>query len=136
MYEYADRLDHGKADSVWELFTEDGVWTSPTVRSVGHADLRRYFMQRANMVDRITHHVVTNITITVVNPDLATGRSVAIEYRSDNPTGPVRSETAPAIVGDYHDTFVRTADGWRFGERSVLVDFQRAGESFIVQERD
>ena len=135
MHEYADRLDHGRAGAVWELFTEDGTWSSPTVHSTGHADLQRYFLQRADMVDRVTHHVVTNITITVENPDRATGRSIAIEYRSDNPTGAVRTETSPAIIGDYHDTFVRTADGWRFKERRVLVDFQRAGETFIVQER-
>ena len=31
----------------------------------------------------------------------------------------------PALVGEYRDRFVRTAEGWRFEERRICVSFVR-----------
>src|SRR5205807_1443077 len=39
MYQYAYRLDHGIGHTVAELFTEDGEWTSPAIRSTGRDGL-------------------------------------------------------------------------------------------------
>jgi SnoaL-like domain len=131
MYEYADRIDHGAAASVCELFTADGEWTSPTIRAAGREGLRSFFGRREAMATRITRHVVTNIHITVTAPDRASARSVAIEYRDElGPDGLV-TNSAPAIVGDYEDEFHRVDGTWLFHRRDTVVAFKRAGEEFI-----
>ena len=133
MNEYGLRLDTGRGGSVAELFTEDGVYITPRAECRGRDELRAFFTLRDEMVDRVTHHVMTNPMVTVHGPDLATSHSVAIEYRSDDASESLRSDTRPGVVGDYEDTFVRTEEGWRFKERRVLIDFQRPGEQFLAQ---
>ncbi len=134
MTEYGLRLDTGRGASVAELFTEDGVYVTPRAESRGREQLRAFFTLRDEMEDRVSHHVMTNPMITIHGPDLATSHSVAIEYRSDDGSeGALRSDTRPGVVGDYEDTFVRTAEGWRIKERQVLIDFQRTGEQFLAK---
>ena len=131
MYEYADRIDHGAASTVCELFTDDGEWTSPTIRAAGRDGIRSFFGQREAMATRVTRHVVANIHITVTAADRASARSVAIEYRDElGPDGLV-TDSAPAIVGDYEDEFHRVDGQWLFHHRDTIVAFKRAGEEFI-----
>jgi hypothetical protein len=135
MNEYGHRLDTGRGASVSELFTEDGVYVTPAAECRGRGDLREFFAKRDNLRDRVTHHVMTNATIEVDSADRATGRAVAIEFRSDDGSaGAIRTDTRPAIVGNYEDVFVRTDEGWKFAERRVIVDFQRAGETFLLKD--
>jgi SnoaL-like domain len=131
MYEYADRIDHGAASTVCELFTTDGVWTSPTIRAVGREGLRSFFGLREEMTKRVTRHVVANIHITVTAPDRASARSVAIEYRDELGADGLVTNSAPAIVGDYEDEFHRVNGTWLFHRRDTIVAFKRAGEEFI-----
>jgi hypothetical protein len=32
------------------------------------------------------------------------------------------------MIGEYHDSFILTAQGWKILERKVIVVFQRRGE--------
>jgi hypothetical protein len=131
MCEYADRIDHGAASTVCELFTEKGEWTSPTIRAAGREGLRSFFGRREAMTTRVTRHVVANIHITVAAPDRASARSIAIEYRDElGPDGLV-TNSLPAIVGDYEDEFHRVDGTWLFHRRNAVIAFKRAGEEFI-----
>ena len=60
--------------------------------------------------------------------DTAIGLSYLVNYRHDSETG-VAETPAPAglpkYVGQYHDTFVRTAEGWRIKDRYFVTAFLR-----------
>ena len=49
-----------------------------------------------------------------------------VNYRYDDPSG-VPADVAPtgdpAYIGEYHDRFVRTEDGWRFHQRRTELAF-------------
>ncbi|MGW1546864.1 nuclear transport factor 2 family protein [Streptomyces sp. NPDC002346] len=129
--EYAHRIDHGRAVSVADLFTEDGAWRSPTIDAVGRDRLRAFFARRDALTDRVTRHVVTNIAVDVLDADHARGRSVAVELRDDRSADGLAVDTRPAIVGDYEDAFVRVDGRWLFRERRVVVAFKRGTETFM-----
>ncbi|PWI18701.1 hypothetical protein DI272_34595 [Streptomyces sp. Act143] len=114
--DFVHRLDLGEPGSVAELFTEDGSWEWPLPagdgrRSVGRAALRTYFGSRP--ADRLSRRIMSNILVTVTSPDTATATSYFTTYRVDGhdgggapvPPGP------PVQVGQYEDTFRRTAEG-------------------------
>jgi ketosteroid isomerase-like protein len=129
MVDYARRLDLGQPERVAELFTDDGVWEMPgRLRFEGKDQLRAAFSTRMVASGRTARHVVTNVAIDVVAPGEATGFCYLINYRHDSPTGnpedPAPAE-APMYVGQYHDRFVRTAEGWRFKYRRSEIAFAR-----------
>ncbi|MEU6526120.1 nuclear transport factor 2 family protein [Streptomyces sp. NPDC046924] len=139
MTEYGRRIDHGRAVSVAELFTEDGAWRSPTIDAVGRDRLRAFFARRDALTDRVTRHVVTNIAVDVLDADHARGVSVAVELRGDRDDRDVdglATDTRPAIVGDYEDEFVRVDGRWLFRERRVVVAFKRESEVFMPAAPD
>jgi hypothetical protein len=127
--EYARRLDLGEPERVAELFADDGVWEMPgRLRFEGRAELEAAFPTRMDKPGRTARHVVTNVAIDVVSRDEATGFCYLINYRHDSPTGepetPAPAE-GPMYVGQYHDRFVRTAEGWRFKYRRSEIGFAR-----------
>ena len=64
-------------------------------------------------------HVCANPMVEVVDADHATGTGSQVVYRHDRTTG----LTEPAILVDYDDRYVRTADGWRIASRTVSLSF-------------
>ena len=63
-----------------------------------------------------------------VDGDRATGLCYLVNYRHDSESG-VAETPAPAdvpkYVGEYHDVFVRTPEGWRFEDRYCTTAFLR-----------
>ena len=124
---YTHRVDFGDAESVAELFAEDGVWEVGDTRFEGRDALRAMLRNRQEMSGRRSRHVCTNLAVDVVDPDHATGLVYLSLYRHDfgsterdegvAPGGP------PVAVGQYRDRFVRTADGWRFAWRRAELAF-------------
>ncbi|GAA1518691.1 nuclear transport factor 2 family protein [Nocardioides humi] len=134
MAEYGWRFDHGLSVEVAELFTEDGAWRSNTIEAVGQAQLRAFFARRAAMTERLTRHVVTNISIDVLAADHARARSYAVEIRDDRGADGLGVDTRPGVVGDYLDELVRVDGRWLFRERRVVIEFKRETEAFLRQE--
>ncbi|GAA4752662.1 hypothetical protein GCM10023350_42450 [Nocardioides endophyticus] len=131
MVEYGLRLDHGVAVSTAELFTEDGAWRSNTIDAVGQAQLKAFFQRRADLTDRLTRHVVTNIAVDVLDEDHARARSYAVEIRGDRGADGLAEDTRPAVVGDYKDKLVKVDGRWLFTERLVEISFKRSTEVFM-----
>ena len=122
--QYARFVDSGEAARVAELFTPDGVWESAEARMAGRAEIAKGFMRRQKQADRVSRHVCTNVLIDVVSEDEAVGRCVFTLYRADGiDPGSIARTTTPAMVGDYVDRFVRTAEGWRFSHRRAEAAF-------------
>ena len=127
--DYARFVDFGNAARIAELFTPDGVWEGPGARMEGQEAIRAGFWRREGVTRRVSRHVCTNVAIDVLGPSEARGLSYLINYRHDRRDGDDPGAPAPAgppkYVGEYHDRFVRTAEGWRFAERVCTLAFVR-----------
>jgi len=127
---YCHYVDHGEAARIADLFTKDGVWSGPGVRMEGERQLRKGFQARQDNKARMSRHVCSNLLVDVIDEDNATGTVYLTLYRHDGEEGRGFSPIeGPALVGEYRDRFVRTADGWRFAERVIESAFVRVEES-------
>jgi uncharacterized protein (TIGR02246 family) len=125
--EYCHLVDHGEAARIAELFTEDGVWSSPENTMTGREAIARGFARRQANTARMSRHVCGNVLIDVTGADQATGVCYLTLYRHDGvPERATSPSDVPAIVGEYRDTFARNADGWRFKRREIVVSFVKA----------
>lgn len=125
--EYTHLVDFGNAPGIADLFTEDGVWRTDEFSMDGQDEIRAGFGRRQGVTRRQSRHVCTNIVITV-DGDTATGLCYLVNYRHDSVSGTAEKPApadVPKYVGEYHDTFVRTAAGWRFQDRFCEMTFVR-----------
>jgi ketosteroid isomerase-like protein len=125
--DYTHLVDFGNAPGIADLFVEDGRWYTDDMSMDGPVGIRDGFTRRQGVTRRQSRHVCTNMAVTVEG-DTASGLSYLVNYRHDSGTG-VAETPAPAglpkYVGQYHDTFVRTAHGWRFKDRYFVTAFLR-----------
>jgi 3-phenylpropionate/cinnamic acid dioxygenase small subunit len=127
----AQLADTGTIDDYVARFTEDAVWEMPANPVVGVAASTRVGHDeiRAGVVERRAAglqgpgsnalHVITTIRV-VVGPDIgpgdtATGHIYWLFYGETASTPTLRS------MGQYHDTYRRTPDGWKLASRSVVI---------------
>lgn len=133
LVEYCALVDFGEAERIADLFTADGVWeSSDGVVMDGQAAIRAGFGRRQGIRRRSARHVITNLWLDVASADAASGRCYLINYRHDSPSGEAEVPAPvdhPKYVGEYHDRFVRTPDGWRFAHRRFDLGFVRPPRS-------
>ena len=125
--EYTHLVDFGNAPAIADLFTEDGVWRTDEVSMDGQDAIRAGFGRRQGVTRRQSRHLCTNVAVTVEG-DTATGLCYLVNYRHDSETGAAEKPApadVPKYVGEYHDTFERTVDGWRFTDRYCEMTFVR-----------
>jgi len=121
---YCHYVDHGEAGRIAELFTEDGVWKSPEATLDGRDAIRKAMDERQANVGRMSRHVCSNLLIDIVDDDHAEGVVYLTLYRHDGKEGrPLSPLESPALVGEYRDRFLRTAEGWRFTYREAAASF-------------
>jgi hypothetical protein len=126
--EYCRRVDFGNARAIADLFTEDGEWEGVDLKLTGREEIRDWFTRRENVTRRVSRHVCTNVMVQLTGEDEAESVAYMINYRHDRPEGdtslPVVMEV-PKFVGELHDRFRRTPEGWRFSSRRVTLAFVR-----------
>jgi uncharacterized protein (TIGR02246 family) len=120
---YTHLVDEGHASEVADLFTADGVWSSPETKLDGREAIRAAFLRREKS-GRTSRHICTNVGIDVEDEAHATGLCYLTLFRTDTAATPARG-TMPDLVGVYRDRFVRTEDGWRIAARVTEVTFIR-----------
>ena len=120
--EHAWRVDNGRADTVYELYVDEGVLDVGTPlcgRQAIHAWGRQ-------LVDappwRSIRHVCSNMRFVANGPDAAEGSTLMTVFMV---AGPGDATTLPWNVGEDHDRFVRTADGWKLVSRRWVNLFTR-----------
>ena len=127
--EYCHLVDHGKAERIADLFSEDGVWTSPENTMNGKAEVRRGFAARQANAKRMSRHVCNNFLLNILDEDHAEGTVYLTLFRHDGEPGRRLSPLEqPQMVGEYRDRFVRTTDGWRFARREIEISFLRGAK--------
>lgn len=127
IYEYARRVDLGEAAQIADLFTEDGLWRGE-ITLTGRGEIRDWFTQRGQLTRRVSRHVCTNVAVRVRSDNEAESLCYMVNYRHDRQEGdqslPVPADV-PKYVGELHDHFRLTPEGWRFSSRRVVLSFLR-----------
>jgi hypothetical protein len=127
--EHAWRVDHGRADTVHELYVDDGELVVPPTPVRGRAALREWGRKLVESAPwRTIRHACTNMRFTADGPDNAEGTSLLMVYMVAG-AGP--ATTTPWKVGEDHDRFVRTAGGWRLVSRRWDELFTRGDPSLL-----
>ncbi len=122
--DYCHFVDHGEASRIADLFTDDGVWTSPENTMTGRDELRAGFQAREDNKGRMSRHVCNNFRLFEISENRAKGCVYLTLYRHDGEPGRSFSPLdGPVVVGEYEDEFVRTDDGWRIKHRAIKVAF-------------
>jgi hypothetical protein len=126
--EYCRLVDFGHASRIADLFCEEGEWLGVDLQLRNRDQIREWFTGREQITRRVSRHVCTNVAVEVLSEDDATGCCYLINYRHDREEGdlalPVPVEV-PKFIGELHDRFRRTAEGWRFASRRVELAFVR-----------
>lgn len=126
--EYARRVDFGNASGIADLFVGDGRWQGTDLVLEGQDEIRGWFTERESVTRRVSRHLCVNVMVDVLSPDEAESLCFLVNYRHDRREGDVSSPVpieVPKYLGELHDRFRRTPDGWRFASRRVEVAFVR-----------
>ena len=124
--QYGVFADRGDVEGFTNLFAEDGSVAVPEAPAfVGH-DAIRASIQALGAMGVTMRHVLTNNVVDITGPDTATGVSYLTVWNSTAPADASgqRPAALPATVGEYADTFRRTANGWRFQTRVLTRVFK------------
>jgi hypothetical protein len=120
--------DHREYDQALRLFAPDGSFISGPSTSAGHAQIAKMFSERSATL--IARHLITNMNLTVKDADNAEGVSYYFALFSDpgpDPKFPLPLE--PFSMGEWHDIFVRTPEGWRIKHHEVRRMFMRKSKA-------
>lgn len=115
--EFAWRVDHGESGRVAELFMADGWYGRDTgERSAGRAEIARAYADRTGRGERTARHIFTNLRLTFVSADEATGECILLLFAADG-RPPLPAE--PMLVQDYLDRYRRIDGRWLFASRET-----------------
>ena len=124
VHAFAWHIDHHEGEQAAGLFAPDAVFERRGEALKGREAIRAAFMKRPATV--ATRHFCSNLLLDVESATRIVGRSYFTLYRGDGASGlPLRLEL-PEFVGEYHDVFEQTDQGWRIAHRRAHAVFQRA----------
>ena len=120
--EHAWRTDNGRADTLHELYVEDGELEQGSTPLRGRQAIHEWGRQLVeNPPWNAIRHVCTNMRFVTDGPDTAEGSTILITFMDADGT----QTSVPWHVGEDHDRFVRTEQGWRLVSRSYINLFTR-----------
>lgn len=124
-YQYCRFADFGEASRLGELFTDEGVFSTPDLTLRGRADIAATFARREVLVDLQTIHLCTNVDIEVIDRDSAHGWVYLCLFRRWRDPGVARSvpNTMPALVAAYEDRYARVGEQWLIAARTQHAKF-------------
>ncbi len=122
IHEHAWLVDHGEADRLHELYTDNGKIIGIGADRVGRAEIAAYGQTRAKLTKRTTCHVCSNIRIFANGENAARGTVLVTLYRYD---GDEIGHATAIAIGEWSDSFVREKSGtWKFSERQLKIVFE------------
>ena len=124
----AQRGDRRDAEGAAELFADDGVWIRGGRPYHGRAGVIESYGRLP--ATQFTRHMSANCVVAVEDPDHASAITYYVAYHHDpgveSPAFPLPFD-APFSLGERHDRFVRTPEGWRITQRETRRLFERRG---------
>lgn len=110
-------IDQRNGAGASKFFTSDAELRFSERSFHGTAEIDAVYATRAARGPRVSRHVVTNMHVTASDLDAASAVSTLILYAEDGEAP--RPSTAPAMVGEVRDEFVRRSDRWLIRRRSI-----------------
>lgn len=109
--------DHDEAELAASLFVPDGVWIRSGKPKRGRSEIVKSFDRGGQ--DVVARHIVSSCLVEVEDDTHARATTYYLAYVSRNAkmTDGVRPLPVPASLGEWHDRFVLTSEGWRFERR-------------------
>lgn len=117
--------DHHDVEAFVALFTDDGWVERLGERFIGTEAIRGFFQGRNTA--RRTRHVPSPPLITFRGPDEAAGLALFTLFdgiESDDQA--VLPVALPATVGEFHQEYRRTENGWKIASHRSVAVFRRA----------
>lgn len=111
------RLDHDRADTSWELYTEDAVSVGPLGTMVGRDAIKAWGQKRAAQTGIVGRHFVGGIRLAWIDGVL-TGTVAYCTFR-DSSADPL----VPASVGEFREQYRQVDGRWRFARREIVPVF-------------
>ena len=127
MNQFAVYNDQARFAELAALFTENARYARPIAPDTiidGRSNIQATFEARPK--DRVGRHIISNTVIEVQSADRATGICYALLFsgQADKPAAKLGLQAqSPQLVGEFHDEFVLTADGWKFQQRQGRIIF-------------
>ncbi|NKB98174.1 MAG: hypothetical protein GKR90_06720 [Pseudomonadales bacterium] len=119
--DYAFYRDRPDADAVAILFTADATMDLFGQKFAGREAIRDRIA--AGVGGPVYRHFISTINIEVsANGRSAIGVTYVVVYRGDESELP-QTLTEPVAIGEYHDQFQRTRDGWKIAARVFVPVF-------------
>ena len=121
--EAASRVDTGEPETLHQLFLKDGELTLGQSTLTGSAEIRAWGRTLSE-----THpygcirHVCGNMRFVSTGENTAAGVTVLTVFMEE---GDGMGDTSPWVVGEDHDRFVRTPEGWRIASHIWRPLFER-----------
>jgi ketosteroid isomerase-like protein len=119
---FANNIDRRDYPAVLDLFAEDAVLDRLGTIIRGKSALSAWLESRPD--DILTRHICTNIDIVQNGPAAAEGRTYFTFYKAPA-TADIVAIDGPETIGEYHDSFILTAQGWKILKRKIILIFQR-----------
>jgi SnoaL-like domain len=120
--------DHREAEKAVALFAEDGFWLRGGKPYKGRAEILDSYKRGSQT--QVTRHMNGGMLITIKDDNHAECVTYYIALHHDpkveNPKFPLPFDP-PFSMGEWHDKFIRTTEGWRFASRETKRLFERQG---------
>ena len=120
--------DRREAAAAAALFADDCTWIRGGRPYEGRAGVEESYARLPPT--QLTRHMSANCVVQVRDADHADAVTYYVAYHHDpgveSPTFPLPLDP-PFSLGEWHDRFVRTADGWRIAHRETRRLFERRG---------
>ena len=110
------RLDHDRADTTWELYTEDGVSVGP-MGDMDREAMKEWGARRARQSDIVGRHFIGGIRL-VWDGEEVEGTVQYLTFRDTN-----EPQTQPASVGEFRERYRRVEGRWLFARREITPVF-------------
>jgi len=121
--EHTFRADNGRSDTLHELYAENGELILPDITLSGRKAIREWGQRMVeNAPWRVIRHVCGNMRFVSTGPDTAEGVVVLTVFMV---SGQDAATTLPLTVGEDHDRYIRTEEGWKFVSRNWVELFSR-----------
>ena len=121
--EHSWRIDNGRADTLHELYVEDGELTLPGVTLRGRQAIQEWGRRLAAASPwRSIRHVCGNMRFVADGPNVAEGTTILTVFMV---AGTEPATTLPWSMGEDYDRFVRTEHGWKLTSRRWVELFAR-----------
>jgi hypothetical protein len=121
--EHAWRVDNGRADTVHELYLDDGELIVPPALLRGRQAIYEWGRRLVEAPTwRCIRHVCGNMRFVARGANEAEGTTVLTVFMV---AGSGAATTLPWMVGEDHDRFVRTEHGWKLVSRRWVELFIR-----------